>query len=576
MACFFLHVTDDPRQEPTPELAAGSDRLQRRGLSGAIDLFRTGFQLRYYPKILSSEPQLAQAPDGSFALATGTCIYGNAYGARAMAALLADFEPDWTCLDRATGQFGLIVFKEGALHVGTDRGGFHHIYHDTAETVFSNSFLAVCSAVPRCSPLEINIHERIVCGAIHGPETVFKEIVRIPPRQAYQILPDRRLVAKAPLPDIANDLGNRKDALERCASALVENLKPIASIWPHHLMSPLTGGYDSRLLAAVLRAAGAHPEYLIYGSPSDRDVQISKQICHHHGWSLTHLDKSEWPTPTVDRFQEMADQNFHFHDGRGTFGVLDNGSDRKSRFERAADGRLYLNGSGGGIFRDAFDLGRQRCSASYFVRARYERLDRGFFHDDFCWDSLIRHAAWRIPPLFDPPTAELKNWRIHALLSRWRLRYWMSPDNQDNNLLAPALVPYTDPALTELALGLPQRWRDDGIFEAALIRELDPELAAHMSSYGWRFSASPPQRVRMRRRLKQAMPGFLRRRWQRRVVNQALATANLPAWLDKDHEAALLGNGPRLMDEFVHVDRVRTAIQRNVVLSLELLLREFT
>ncbi len=206
---------------------------------------------------------------------------------------------------------------------------------------------------------------------------------------------------------------------------------------------------------------------------------------------------------------------------------------------------------------------------------RYARQDFGVFRDGFSWPRFVDHAAARIEALFDPPATDLENWQIHALFPRWRLRFWMSPDNQVNNLLAPALVPYTEPALTELSLGLKQDWRNDGRFEAGLIHHLNPELASHRSSYGWTFSGPPPLQARIRRWSKHAAPGLLRRRWQAREVATQQARAAVPAWLRGDHVRAVLGDSPRLMDEFVDLDRIRDPKQLNLALSRELLLRRF-
>jgi asparagine synthase (glutamine-hydrolysing) len=568
MACFLLHVTDDLRPGPTPALEAGHGRIARRGLREWTDLDGPGFRLRYYPKILDRRPQLARADDGEFAVATGTFIYGGDHGERALAALLAEFDPSWDCLTRATGQFALVVHKGGQLHVATDRGGFHHVYHDGDARILSNSFLAVCEAIPRCTPVAANIHERVVGGAIHGPETVFAEVRRIPHDTAYRLLPEARRVAKPALPTVSPAAVSRDDMLAICAEALVDSLRPVARLWPQNMIVPLTGGYDSRLLTAAIRRAGADPEHLIYGAATDPDVQISHLICQTRGWRLLHDDREQTPPPSVDEFPALVDRSLHFHDGRGIFGVLDDGSDIRSREERAAGGRLYVSGSGGGIFRESLEIGPRRCSAAHVIRARYERFDREILRGGLSWRDFIAHYA--------PPASQLENWQIHALFPRWRLRYWMSPDNQVNNVLAPALTPYTDPAVTELALGLPQEWRDDGLFEADLIATLDPELAAFPSAYGWRFTERPPLRSRLRRLAKQRVPGPLRQRWQHHVRRRRSRDATLPVWMGPEYERALFGTDPWLMDEFVAVDRIRTRNERNLVLSLELLLRTFS
>ena len=114
---------------------------------------------------------------------------------------------------------------------------------------------------------------------------------------------------------------------------------------------------------------------------------------------------------------------------------------------------------------------------------------------------------------------------------------------------------------------------DDGDFALAT---LDRELAAFPSAYGWRFTEPPPLRSRLRRIAKQRIPGLLRQRWQHHVRRRRSRDATLPIWMGPEYERALFGADPWLMDEFVAVDRIRTRNERNLVLSLELLLRAFS
>lgn len=576
MAGFCLQLTSATPEEPTPQMRAAHGVMEKRGLEQSLDLSRPGFQLRYYHKILNPVAQVAENGGGDFAMACGTLIYGDAYGEVALAALLRDFDPSWSCLTRASGQFALVVYKHGELHLSTDHGGQFHIHRCAGSDFYSSSFLATCKAAPSTTPNVMNLHERLVCGAIHGDETFIDEVDRQSFREAWQLLPERRSLPKPPLPPIPQDLGGWDTALERCAKTFYEVLEPLVKIWGDQMATALTGGYDSRLLAAGLGAVGGSPAYLVYGPDSDPDVVIAKSICRAHGWSIDHLDKSRHPDPPLDQFEELVMRSFYFHDGRGIYGVFDNGTDLESRWHRARGGQLFLTGSVGGMFRDLVDIGRRRCTVDQMVRARYERHGSDWFHAESSFDRLMDQAADRIAALFDPPTRRLENWQIHALIPRWFSRYWMTPDNQNNNLLSPTLVPYTDPRLTELALALPQNWRDDGVFEADLIRTISPELAAHMSGYGWRFDQKPPLKVKLRRRFKHALPAALRHRWQRRARGRQQSRESLPGWLGPRYQDAALGSGPLLMDEFVRVDAIRSTNARNIVLSLELLLRNLS
>jgi asparagine synthase (glutamine-hydrolysing) len=64
----------------------------------------------------------------------------------------------------------------------------------------------------------------------------------------------------------------------------------------------------------------------------------------------------------------------------------------------------------------------------------------------------------------------------------------MGRNNSVNNKIGFALTPFITQSLIERALRLPLRQKNTGRFEARLIREINPRLAAYPSAYGHSFA----------------------------------------------------------------------------------------
>lgn len=68
-------------------------------------------------------------------------------------------------------------------------------------------------------------------------------------------------------------------------------------------------------------------------------------------------------------------------DGLPNDDIYNRGADRRTRLQQTADGSIALNGGGGKIFRDHFDLPDRTFTVRYIVRTFYRGFSRGVFRD---------------------------------------------------------------------------------------------------------------------------------------------------------------------------------------------------
>src|SRR5439155_21540411 len=77
----------------------------------------------------------------------------------------------------------------------------------------------------------------------------------------------------------------------------------------------LSGGYDSRLILALLRRHGINPRVYVYGPPGDKDVKLARAIAEGEGFALEIVDKDKQLTFSPGEFAAVAEENFLASDG---------------------------------------------------------------------------------------------------------------------------------------------------------------------------------------------------------------------------------------------------------------------
>src|SRR5699024_3065769 len=110
------------------------------------------------------------------------------------------------------------------------------------------------------------------------------------------------------------------------------------------------------LIVAGLMACGEQPALFVYGSGSCRDVAVARAVARHAGLSLDVIDKAAMDCGRPGPDMACLVANALFFDGLPNDGIHDAGSDRLTRLQQTADGRIALNGGGGEIFRNYFHL----------------------------------------------------------------------------------------------------------------------------------------------------------------------------------------------------------------------------
>lgn len=163
----------------------------------------------------------------------------------------------------------------------------------TGEVVVSDDGATVAQAVDGARD-PVTSSEFLLTRYVTGPDTVWRgvnsvqagEVVRLdgePTRRTYRgYWPDTG-AASDPQAVLAQGLDRALDRLETVAAG-------------QRVVLPLSGGYDSRLLAASLAERGLPVTAFAFGRPGHPDIEVSREVADRLGidWTLVEYDRTLW------------------------------------------------------------------------------------------------------------------------------------------------------------------------------------------------------------------------------------------------------------------------------------------
>ena len=502
--------------------------------------------------------QLWRSPDSDdFCAGVGTFFNRTQDGSETLFSLYAQFSIEHPHPITLSGTFCLIVFKQGRLYLLQDRLGLYQVFVNPDLGIWSNLLVSLAMVSPRLNPSSQGLYEYIFRGASFGGDSVVEEIKRLRGNDIVQLEPTF-LRHSLSLPF---DLGAKPPAdvlhLEGCLKHLRELFTQIAQIYGDSITCALSGGYDTRLMLALLLESGVNPKLYTYGRPSSPDVKIARLIVERLKLELDHFDREVPLPPGLDEFPALIEENFMAFDGCPEQGIVDNGMDLKTRRQRASSGGLVLNGGGGEIFRNFWELSDRALSPRDFIIGCYGTYHPGIATPRFCENEYLENFEEKIrQELGLYGESLLPRQAIEQLYPRYRCKYWMAKNHAINLRLTESLLPFLHFNVVAAAMRVPVPLKFHGHFQANLIKLINPQLAALPSSYGHPLI---PHRRPLYKRLgsrviMHAPPGVRRFGLQSFI---RYCDRNRPTILKEEYIEAMMEPGFPILSTYILPDRVR-------------------
>jgi hypothetical protein len=568
----LLHTV--PGEDRSAMQEAALSAFAKMGLSPPRLIRGENYVLAVFPKRQSRELAVAQFPNGDFVFTCGTLIYNNAVGKSAATAFYQDYSEVSRWSDRALGHYAVILRKNGETRIVLDGFGGFLVFYDSRRRIASSSFLAVASALDRVTVGTQAAYEFVFNGVVSGDATLFDEVSLAPANATIEV-GDRGLEFHLPslaVPTIAST-EPFEVMVEQSMELLDRYFASVATSFGDRVTCALSGGYDSRLILAMLRRHGVRPRVYVYGPPGDKDVCSARVIAQGEGFALEIVDKDRQLAFMPSEFAGVAHDNFLASDGYTWSGIFNNGAESAQRASRVSGNALALNGGGGEIWRNFFYLPNRTYSPRELLWSFYSQFDPETCTSAFDQEAYFRQLEDKLNALIGCPHQALSRPMVEWLYHCFRCRAWDDRINNINNTYGYVALPFLERPLTEHASVIPIGWKNHGSYEAELIRRADPRLASYPSGYGHDFGVPPP----LARRLAD-YGTYLRPPWLRRFayrLKNRVRSSEWPVYLLKEYRDAALPDGVQVMSNLFHIEKVGDPAQIGRILTLEYLIKQF-
>lgn len=521
-----------------------------------------GWRLLHAAPIMGGPETLFARGDDLVAVA-GTPIVDGLFGRAALERLLEPGLVPGLDTERIEGQFVAVVRRGGRTFLFSDFYGIFQLFHDAGERFFSTSQLAALDVLPRVSFDPQGLYEWAFGVVSIGDGSVFSELKMMGPERVVELTPTGAVshAVARPLADWTPHDASPEELVQRNRDRLMRVAEAHVRAFGNDIFCPLSAGFDSRLMLAALRAAGAVPHVYVYGPPGGADVRIAQAIGAGEGFTVHWTDKQAAPIEP-DAFSAQVERNFHELDGLPNFGNLfDNGVNAAARDARHAGGAIAVSGGGGEIYRDFFMLPDRPVSAWTLARAFSSRFLASDALPPFDAASYRRRIAakWAAGLGSDDPDQPLARTRIEQALPRVRLRALFRWEVNAECRYGPYSLFFQQPSLLAEAGRVPTRLKQAGRFQAMMIDAIDPALARHVSGYGHHFAGPPGLRYRLEEAATRYRPAWLRERTYALKRRRGTMTDEHGGLLSPEYMGRVLDPQLPIMRRWFEVDAINDA-----------------
>lgn len=552
-------------------------RLGRAGLSFSPLLEEAGASLLWRSGAEAAEDGFWRQDADNWILRAGLFSHRAKAGARGLESFFAGFDPAAPDVAETRGQFALVIRKAGRLYLLSDALGTNKIYHDSGQQLFSNLFIAVAEGLE--SPhLDYQGCYEYVWNGVPGAElSFFRELRSLPAgRMAAIEAGGDPLLQALPVPALDEDVATAGETMAQAASRQCERLRGVMEevrrAFGDRVNLLFSGGYDSRLLLALLLAAGVRPRLTVYGRPGDPDREVAGQVAEGEGLDFNPVDKSATETPPPEAFGEILLADYAAFDGWRVTGLFDNGADRLDREAQVAGGWAKMNGSLGEIYRNFFYLPDRPFSARQLVQSFYARYDPRTTTAGFDAEAYEETIARAIVAALGTDETMLTRRQVELVYPLFRGRYWTAREVPLNQAFGSYLTPFMEPAVIKGTADWKIAWKSHGRIESEMIAQLSPRLAAYASVYGRPLDRQPSWLAHLRASANYHRPLLLRRLSYRLQQGKP---GPMPPFLSPAHLAAVMEPGFPFMRALFKPERVADEDVFNRIATLEFLAQRY-
>ncbi len=438
----------------------------------------------------TSTPLVEDAASGTWLLVVGTWFHRDGFHVGDETELLARYLKvgPQQLADELEGFYCVVIgdARTREIIAITDIVGSCHAFMRvlSGATALSGSSLLL-AALGSCAIDALGCHEFLHTGVIYEDRTFYRDVRKLGPARVYRFTRGAQPTSSVywDVPRVARRQLDDRATVASLWSALTTATRRIERAFPR-IVCDLTGGYDSRTLAAALLGSGARFETTVSGDATSRDVVVSSGLARVAG--LTHRVMSDVPQTL-----ELAKRSLAYTDGE--YDLVEYAKILYIHSELMKGFDIGLNGSYGEVARGYWwellvpFVGTHRAlDAHRLARARFATSGPTIapVPNPMSLD-LVAHFAGVIERanrgLGDlPNTAQMDNIYLTMRMQRWQGRIASS-----TNRIWPCLSPFLFRSVLEIMLAASPRLRRRGLLVRRLLAEYQPRFAQYPLEQGY-------------------------------------------------------------------------------------------
>lgn len=453
--------------------------------------------------------QRAQAK-GYTAFNIGTLIYKNKWKKKALELIIHDLidgKSVQKIMSSTSGQFCLIVHTSANVFVITDKLGSFPVYkfEDNSTIQISNIFL------PLAKHNNVTVNYQAFAEYLSFDYcfncTFFNEIELLDRGSIYQFVPDIKIhVYDDFLSGIAFNKYNNLDQISRITKeTLVYNLSFLSA--KDNIFVDLTGGFDTRTIATILKSmnidfeAGICGEQVLHESGIAKEVAKALQVKHHSDITIT--DK--------EVFRKTV--NKHFEIGNGV-PILYYSSELINYYEQIKqDFDIHITGFAGSQLFDQF-LPRLSFFSS---RLKHNSLfEKSFKFKDIINGNLLTKTSYyetlaqKITALLEKIGSDIHDEVACFFPVGTFNKYFHGSLIGTHNVLMPLYCPYLESNIVRSMIETSYKLKEDRTVQRALLTELNQPASSIMTSHGYSANIGSKRTRSASRRAKKFAKNFTR------------------------------------------------------------------
>jgi hypothetical protein len=467
----------------------------------------------FYPKQDVVSPQFLEKAN-TVLFVTGTHIRRKRKQEESIELSLGELNRSILNTQDCLGTYALIHFCDKQITINLAPGNLQNIFYSENKRIFSSSFLAICSAISKCTINKDAATEVLCTGSLIGPDTLVNEVSRFEPNMVHE---DEGLqISHLPETRIQGVFkGEYAEAVESQLKTLNEYFQDTAPFADEQgVDSGITSGHDSRLLLALMKRNWHRFQiHTHYRTNKSLEVEIADEVASKVNLPLLKQTVNDAFLLEGDDILMSFEKSFLFCDGlirmHGFWMEEYNSADYRKKLLN--DKTLGISGIGGEQYRNGENLLFKNYNFRRFLEYQLvkniagscfkNKQDESQFLDYF--ETKVR-AQLGIDRKKKVNKLTIKRY-FNEILPSSRL----GGRNNSENQISFFISPFLEDSITKSAYKiLPYLGVNNG-FQQSMLRKVDPDLAKVRSDYGYDFYVGESSKNKFKAIIRGLLPAKL-------------------------------------------------------------------